>query len=156
MYNSWDNLMTVKLAQRVNHRCWGLKHLWSFPRPIGNVKMGGSYQALSCTPKPTVVLLSRTLTSSTVSYWHLTQGLGVLSLRNALLEGKTQNSEVLMLGLCSWSFGGVLRREGGRKEGSSWVYVDLANLETAFNVYRKGWGRPECSWSKHIRRLSVA
>ena len=43
----------------------------------------------------------------------------MLSLRIALLEGKTQNSEVLMLRLRSRSFGGVKKgtREGGRKEG---------------------------------------
>ena len=56
---------------------------------------------------------------ATVSFLHLTRGLGVLSLRSAKLEGKTQNSEVLMLGLHSRSFGGVKKgtQEGRRKEG---------------------------------------
>ena len=86
--------------------------------------MDGSYQALpwshACPPKLTcscVVFLD------SIAYSKLLKPHSRGA--NALLEGKTQNSEVLMLGLCSWSFGGVKKgtpshlggREGGREQG---------------------------------------
>ena len=54
--------------------------------------------------KPTVSCL---LFWTLVSFLHLTPGLGVLSL----------NSEVLMLGLHSRSFGGGVKKERGREGG---------------------------------------
>ena len=80
--------------------------------------MGGSYVLSFTTVLPslyTVVLLYRIL----ASYTHLTLSLGVLSLRNALLEEKTQNSEVLMLGLCTSENGYQAPTKGGGWEGGT-------------------------------------
>ena len=60
--------------------------------------MGGSYQAL---PRSHTLLSLQLLLSWTLAYSKLLtpHSQGVLSSRNALLEEKTQNSEVLMLEL---------------------------------------------------------
>ena len=73
----------------------------AFPGLRGSVKVGGSYQALPQSHALLSLQFFTLLDSSLKLFTPHSQGLGVLSLRNALLEGKTQNSEVLMLGLHS-------------------------------------------------------